>query len=136
MNKNQIFYEQVLRWINSYRDADPLQWLRRFVENSTQPFEVKRALNREIDRKVAALNNAPWFSVWEDDVVYLMDKHGGPALYTTRYRAIEKLAQLRRYGYDVRLMKGDAFYRIQLIQPAPIDVHQPLDVLTAQSLVA
>ncbi|MEZ5018371.1 MAG: hypothetical protein R2800_15025 [Flavipsychrobacter sp.] len=136
MMNNEMYYEQVKRWIDSYRDAGPLSWLRRFVDNSQQPEEVKQRLYREIDRKIACLNKTPWFAKWNDDIRYLMDQNGYPEVFTTRYSAVNKIIQLRKYGFDVRLIKGSAFFRIQLIQSAPIDEHQPLDVLTAHSLVA
>ncbi len=131
-----MYYEQVKRWIDSYRDAGPLEWLRRFVDNGQQPEDVKRKLYREIDRKIACLNNMPFFAKWDDDVTYLMDEQGYPEVFTTRYRAVGRIIELRKYGFDVRILKGSAFFRIQLIQSAPIDEHQPLDVLTAHSLVA
>lgn len=133
--EHNMFYEQVSRWIDSYRDAGPLEWLRRFVDHSTQPTMIKERLYREIDRKVAALRNLPYFSV-HDGVHYLMDKHGHPEIFTTHYSAVNKVMELRRNGYDVRIIKGNVFSRIQLIQPAPIDVYQPLDALTAHSLAS
>lgn len=118
MEKN-MFYQHVSSWIDSYYNADALQWLRRFINNSQQPEPVKERLHREVDRKMASLTNMPFFGKY-DDMQVLMDKHCHPVIFTTRYAATNKVVQLRVMGYDVRLLEGNAFYRIQLVQPAPI----------------
>ncbi|MCB9047228.1 MAG: hypothetical protein H6550_13930 [Chitinophagales bacterium] len=118
MEKN-MFYRHVSSWIESYYNADALEWLRRFINNSTQPVEMKDRLQREVDRKVAALNNTPFFGKY-DDMQLLMDEHCHPQIFTTRYAAMSKIVQLRATGYDARLLEGNAFYRIQLVQSAPI----------------
>ncbi len=127
--EQNFFYRHVSKWIRSYYNADALEWLHRFINNSNEPAEVKVRLHREVDRKIASLRNMPYFSL-HDDMQLLMDKEGYPMIFTTRYAAMNKLAELTVMGYDVRLLEGNAFYRIQLIQPAPIN-HVPL---TAEGL--
>ncbi len=119
--ENNMFYDHVSSWINSYYNADALIWLRRFIDNSTQPYEVKDRLHREVDRKMATLLNMPYFTK-HDDMQLLMDEYDHPQIFTTRYAATNKIVELRRAGYDVRLLEGGAFYRIQLVQPAPINL--------------
>lgn len=119
--ENNMFYDHVSSWIDSYYNADALIWLRRFIDNSAQPYEVKDRLHREVDRKMASLTNMPYFSKY-DDMQLLMDERCHPQIFTTRYAAMNRIVQLRRQGYDVRLLEGGVFYRIQLVQPAPINV--------------
>lgn len=119
MEKN-MFYHHVSSWIDSYYNADALEWLRRFINNSMQPVEMKERLHREVDRKMASLSNMPFFGKY-DDMQLLMDEHCHPQIYTTRYAAMSKIVQLRVMGYDARLLEGNAFYRIQLVQSAPVN---------------
>lgn len=111
---SEMYYQQVKRWIGTYRDAAPLSWLRRFVDNSQQPKEIKDKLHNEINKKIAQIENKPWFAKWKDDKKYLTDNNGYPEIYTTRFAAMNKLIQLKKQGYDVDLHKGMAFFRIEL----------------------
>jgi|GEM_PF-1559150 len=119
MEKN-MFYQHVSSWIESYYNADALEWLRRFINNSMQPQEMKNRLHREVDRKIASLTNTPFFGKY-DDMELLLDEHCHPQIFTTRYAAMNKVVQLRVMGYDARLLEGNAFYRIQLVQSAPVN---------------
>ncbi len=118
--KKNMFYHHVSSWIDSYYNADALEWLRRFINNSTQPAEMKNRLQREVDRKIASLTNMPFFARY-DDMELLMDEHCHPQIFTTRYAAMSKVVQLQVLGYDARLLEGNAFYRIQLVQSAPVN---------------
>ena len=118
MEKN-MFYHHVSNWINSYYNADALEWLRRFITNSQQSYEIKDRLHREVDRKLASLRNMPFFGMY-DDMQVLMDDNCHPQIYTTRYAAMSKVTELRLMGYDVRLLEGNVFFKIQLVQSAPI----------------
>ena len=113
MNTNQ-FQNHVSSWIDSYYNAEALEWLRRFINNSAQPQEVKDALNKQVDLKIASLTNSPVFDKY-NGTTYLMDRHGHPDVFTTRYAALGKVAQLRLMGYDAQLVEGNAFFRIQLV---------------------
>lgn len=125
MEKN-MFYNHVSSWIDSYYNAEALEWLRRFINNSAQPQEMKDRLHREVDRKLASLTNMPFFGKY-DDMQLLMDEHCHPQIFTTRYAAMSKVAQLRIMGYDARLLEGNAFYRIQLVQSAPVNFISPVN---------
>jgi len=129
MEKN-MFYNHVSSWIDSYYNAEALEWLRRFINNSTQPQDIRDRLQQEVNRKIASLTNMPFFGKY-DDMELLMDqslpKQDHPAIFTTRYAAMSKIAQLRQMGYDARLLEGNAFYRIQLVQPAPVNFLPPAD---------
>lgn len=116
--ENNPFYTHVSSWIESYFNPDALTWLRRFIDNSTQGQDVKEKLNKQIDRKIASLTYSPLFSEY-DGMQLLMDKHNHPQIFTTRYAAMNKIVELRRQGYDVRLVEGGVFYRIQLFQLVP-----------------
>ncbi|MCB0699850.1 MAG: hypothetical protein KDC11_08370 [Chitinophagaceae bacterium] len=124
--KQNMFYKHVSSWIDSYYNADAFEWLRRFIDNSSQPGEVKDRLQREVNRKVASLTDMPFFGT-HDGMQLLMDDHCHPQIFTTRYAAMNKMVQLRLKGYDARLLEGGSFFRIQLVQPAPINV-LPLQV--------
>lgn len=129
-----MFYKHVSSWINSYYNAEALEWLHRFINNSNQAAELKERLHREVDRKIASLTNMPFFCEY-DGMQLLMDleltDREHPQIFTTRYVAMSKLIELRKLGYDARLVEGRAFYRIQLVQPAPINILQAkADVLT------
>lgn len=128
-----MFYKHVSSWIDSYYNAEALEWLHRFVNNSPQEGEIKERLHMEIDRKIASLTDAPFFCKY-DGMEMLMDEtlkeNQHPKVFTTRYAALNKVIELRTKGYDARLVEGNAFYRIQLVQPAPIDIRQPADELT------
>lgn len=133
-----MFYKHVSSWINSYYNADALEWLHRFIRNSNQPLEMKKRLHREVDRKIASLNNMPFFCEY-DDMQLLMDDsltdREHPQIFTTRYMAMSKVIELRMMGYDARLLEGNSFYRIQLVQPAPVNFQQhPIDVMTHASV--
>ena len=119
MEQNK-FYEHVSSWINSYQNLEALEWLRRFVNNSFQSQAVKEQLHREIDWKIAGLRNRPAFSEVGDST-YLVDDMGHPRVYTTRFSAICKLAELKMKGYDAELRAGDVFYRIVLQTETPVD---------------
>lgn len=125
MDKN-LFYNHVSSWIDSYHNAAALDWLRRFINNSHQPQEVKDRLNREVDRKIASLTGAPYFSEYEG-MNLLMDEHCRPQIFTTRYQAMSKVAQLRIMGYDARILEGNAFYRIQLATTLPVPFTEPIN---------
>lgn len=121
-----MFYNHVSSWIDSYYNAEALEWLRRFICNSSQPQEVIDRLQREVDRKMASLTNMPFFGAC-DGMQLLMDEHCHPQVFTTRYAAMSKVAQLRIMGYDARLLEGNAFYRIQLVQSAPVNFISPVN---------
>lgn len=136
--EQNMFYKHVSSWINSYYNAEALEWLHRFIDNSNQDMDVKKRLHREVDRKIASLTNMPFFCEY-DDMQLLMDEsladRDYPKVFTTRYAAMSKVIELRMQGYDARLLEGNVFYRIQLVQPAPIHFqHTPLDTLTRASL--
>jgi hypothetical protein len=114
------FYEHVSSWINSYQNPEALEWLRRFVNNSFQSQAVKEQLHREIDWKIAGLRNRPAFGEVGSDT-FLVDELGNPRVYTTRFSAICKLAELKMKGYDAELRPGDVFYRIALQNENPVD---------------
>lgn len=116
----QKFYNHVSSWIKSYHNAEALEWLRRFVNNSRQPAAVKEKLHREIDIKIATLKNKPCFAAVSGDT-YLVDTYGHPKVYTTRFSAICKVAELKMRGYEAELVQGSAFFRIRLAESAPID---------------
>ena len=113
------FYRHVSSWISSYRDPDALEWLRRFVNSSQQPIAVKQKLQDEIDRKADHLRNRPAWTLHNGEY-YLADDHGHPRVYTTRFSAVCKVAELKLKGYSVELKPGSAFYRIIAHQPAPV----------------
>src|SRR5262245_61419156 len=102
------FYMHVSSWIKSYRSAEALHWLRKFINSSLQPNEVKEKLHSEIDWKVAGLQQKPYFGR-KNDEHYLIDDQGHPKVFTTRYSAVAKLAELRMYGYSVELKPGNVF---------------------------
>ena len=122
-----MFYNHVSSWIDSYYNADALDWLRRFVLGSQQPQEIKDSLLLLIEQKTAKIKEEPFF--WKhDDMQLLMQGNGKnphPQTFTTRYAAMSKVATLRLMGYDVRLVEGSAFFRIQLVQPEPINCVKP-----------
>lgn len=49
----------------------------------------------------------------------LQDEHGNDKVFTTRFSAFLKALELRYKGYDVQLLQGDYFYRIELISEQP-----------------
>lgn len=110
--KENIFYNRVSSWIRSYRNPDALEWLRRFVENSTEPAEVKTQLYREIDYKETRLRQQPTFTA--DN--YLADDKGESRVYATRFGAVCKLAELALKGYDVELEQVGQQFKIILNQ--------------------
>jgi hypothetical protein len=118
--EQQKFYDHVSKWIKSYHNADALEWLRKFINSSQQPVHIKEKLHREIDIKIAALKNKPCFADINGDT-WLVDYEGHPRVYTTRFSAIVKLAELKMRGYNAELAPGNVFYRIRLAEPAPID---------------
>ena len=75
--EQNMFYDHVSSWIDSYFNPEALQWMRRFVDNSAQPRDIKDSLHQKIDRKLATLRNVP---VFEDrnGIKLLMDKQGHP----------------------------------------------------------
>lgn len=117
------FYEHVSNWVKSYRNADALEWLRNFIDNSLQPVEIQNKLHREIDMKVAGLRHLPCFATTAsgDNERVLLNEDGHAKVFTTRFSAICKVAELKMKGYSVELKPGDAFYRIKLTQTALID---------------
>lgn len=113
MNTSNAFYKHVSSWIDGYYNAESLEWLRRFVDNSDQPEDIKKALNKEIDLKVAYITGTPAFSV-TNGKTYLVDKHGNADVITTHYAAMNKKAQLDKLGYITELESTGTFYKIVL----------------------
>lgn len=114
------FYMHVSSWIKSYRSPDALFWLRKFINNSGQPWEIKEKLHHEIDLKISGLKNMPSFALKNGDY-YLVDDEGHAKVFTTRFSAVCKLAELKMKGYEAALQPGSVFYRIRLTEPAPIE---------------
>lgn len=133
--EKSMFYTHVSSWIESYYNAEALEWLRRFVNNSGQGQEVKDRLQREIDRKIAALTDMPFLGLY-DGMQLLMDQHCHPHIFTTRYAANSKVTQLRIMGFDARLLEGGAFFRVQLVQPMPVNFISPVNELSKQGAFA
>ncbi len=106
------FYTHVSKWIRSYYNPDSLDWLVKFVENSIEPDEVKAKLIREIKVKKSHLLNEACFTDF-DGTMLLTDRTNNPVIYTTRYAAITKLAELTNKGYNVQLVEGNCFFRIE-----------------------
>ena len=123
---NNMFYNHVSSWIASYYNADSLEWMRRFIANSNEEDEIKERLLREVDRKMASLLNMPFFT-HHDGMQLLMNEHCHPKVFTTRYAAMCEVTQLRVMGYDVRLLEGGVFFRIQLVRAAPINFVEPAE---------
>lgn len=120
MENETNFYDHVSSWIKGYHSADGLHYLRRFVNNSHEPVQVKEQLHREIDFKYASLNNLPYFCNTNGSY-YLCDDAGHPRIYTTRFAAICKVAELKLKGYNAMLQPGEVFYRIALEDAAPMN---------------
>ena len=118
--KENMFYNRVSSWIRSYRNPDALNWLRNFVDNSTEPAEVKMQLYREINYKETRLRQMPSFTC-KADGTYLADETGAPRVYATRFGAVCKLAELALKGYEVELLQSGTQYRITLSAPAPVN---------------
>jgi hypothetical protein len=117
--KENIFYNRVSSWIRSYRNPEALEWLRRFVDNSTEPAEVKVQLYREIDYKETRLRQMPSFTCVSEGT-FLADENGGVRVYNTRFSAVCKLAELALKGYEVELKQEGTQFRITLSAPAPV----------------
>lgn len=118
-----VFYNNVKRWIDSYRDSEPLKWLRRFIESSDQPAMVKDKLIRRLEVKRCQIDNVPCFQHWDTDI-FLLDGHGNPKIYISKREAILEASRLQRLGYDVAAVQGQAFYRIKLVTPEKITNNQ------------
>jgi hypothetical protein len=113
MEQNK-FYNSVSGWIASCTTATQLGWIQRMVEHSHECSEIKAKLRQEAIDKMNGLGNAPAV----DPANFLLDDHGHPQVYTTRFSAVCKLASLKMKGYDAELVPGDVFYRIRLVEPA------------------
>jgi hypothetical protein len=114
------FYNHVSSWIKSYRNAEALHWLRKFINNSQQPEAIKDKLHAEIDWKIEGLKQKPAFAM-NNGTCYLADDEGHPKVFTTRFSAVCKVAELKMKGYEAELKPGSVFYRIKLTQPAPME---------------
>lgn len=118
--KENIFYNRVSSWIRSYRNPEALEWLRRFVDNSNEPAEVKLQLYREINYKETRLRQMPGFTV-NNGNTYLADDKGSVRVYATRFGAVCKLAELALKGFEVELEQTGTQFRITLSAPAPVN---------------
>jgi hypothetical protein len=114
------YYKHVSGWIKTYRDTEALGWLRRFINNSTQPHEIKDRLHKEIDLKMAGLEQKPHFTEM-NGITLLADAHGHPEVFTTRFSALCKLTELQLKGYNVSLKPGKVFYRIKLNEQVAVN---------------
>lgn len=115
----QTFYTHVSNWIKSYRNADGLVWIERFINNSSQPYAIKTKLLDEVEAKQAGLTGKPKFGM-RNGANVLLDEEGSQKVYTTRFSAMCKLSQLKMAGYNVELLPGQYFYRIELLEEQPI----------------
>lgn len=107
------FYKHVSSWIQSYYNADALEWLRRFIENSNQNASVKQRLLNELELQKAKLTGKFHFKHY-DNATYLMDAHGYPEVFTTRYAVMQKLYDISKHGYIAEPVTTGSFYRIRL----------------------
>lgn len=114
------FYTHVSSWIKSYQNADALEWLRRFVNNSLQPERIKQQLHQEIDCQIAGIKSSPRFSMVNGDI-YLIDDTGIPEIFTNKLNAVCKATELRMRGYAPELLQDGDYYRIRLIRSALIN---------------
>lgn len=115
------FYTHVSSWIKSYRNPEALHWLRKFINNSGQPLEVREKLHAEIDLKVSGLKHKPAFAM-KNGEYFLVDNEGHQKVFTTRFSAVCKVAELKMKGYEAELHPGTVFYRIKLTEPAPMEM--------------
>lgn len=115
---DNTFYNRVSSWIRSYRNPDALDWLRKFVDNSAEPAEIKLQLHREINYKEARLRRQHSFKQ-DGKNTYLMNEQGEVAVYKSRFSAICKIAELALKGYEVELESNLLFtrHRIKLAEP-------------------
>lgn len=107
----KTFQQTVGSWIRSYRNPEALDFLRRFVDNSTAPDEVKESLRSQIDAKEQRLRQAPQF-VTLNGTTYLADEQWKPREYLTRFGAVCKMAELALKGYEVDLQQTGTIYII------------------------
>lgn len=115
----QTFYIHVSNWIKSYRNVDGLTWLSKFIENSSQPLDIKNKLHKQIEYKKSGINGIPEFGI-RNGANVLLDEDGFQKVYTTRFSAMCRLTQLKSMGYNVELLRGDYFFRIKLLEEQPI----------------
>ena len=107
--EHSLFYEHVSSWIDSYHNAEALEWLKRFVNASTQPDSIKQELLVQIDRKIATLQGWPRFNA--DSL--LLDDAGHVEVFTHRYKALCKVVYLRLRGHDVHAVSSGVFYKVE-----------------------
>lgn len=116
----KFFLDTVSSWIESYTNADALIWLRAFINRSPQPEDIKKQLHLRIDRKLSQLTSKPFFGEVNGERL-LMDDNCHPVIFTTRYKAMQKVTDLYMRGYEAAIVEG-TFYKIKLVQIPILEV--------------
>ena len=116
----KIFVMHVSKWINAYDNVNTLEWLEKFINSSNQREEIKSMLRSMLQQRVNAIAAIPRFTKVNDDI-YLMDEYGLPGIFNKKYTAIKKVVQLKQLGFTATVMDDYNYYRIRLINSAPIN---------------
>lgn len=114
------FFNHVSKWIASYNDTEALEWLRKFIDQSSQPEEVKVGLRIKLQKRIFSIKNSPKFTKVHEDI-YLMDEYGLPGVFDKKFTAVKKIIQLKQLGFSATIMQDYNYYRVRLINPALIN---------------
>lgn len=125
-----IFFNHVSSWIDSYYNADSMEWLRRFIDNSQQPDDIKSKLQGLVDKRQAVIKGTPYFKPFDGKSI-LMDtalkNTDHPKLFTSRYRALCEVTKLRLAGYDAAVDDNKTFFRVKLLSASTINIIEPIN---------
>lgn len=118
-NQHKAFINKVIGWIKGYNHPGCINQLdeqiRKFVDNSDKPEDVKKYLNAFIDMQLATIKGIPWFATDEKDgCKYLADNNAHIKVYTWKLGAGPEFLKWYLLGYPVELVKVGVFYRIKL----------------------
>lgn len=118
--KAQAFEKHVTGWIDTYTIVESLNWLEKFINNSSQSEVLKSKLIQKIDQKKALLEGRPYF-VFQKGSRFLADKTGHAELWMSKHDAQTKVTALRIEGYDVALFDTGVFYKVHLLSDEKVN---------------
>jgi hypothetical protein len=119
MKKNN-FFNHVSKWIASYDNIEALEWLRKFIDQSSQPENIKINLRIKLQKRIHSIIQSPKFTKINGDV-YLMDEYGLPGIFDKKYTAVKKIVELKQLGFTATIMQDSNYYRIRLTHSAPVN---------------
>ena len=129
--KHNEFISTVRHWIAQYKTPMHAQYLnghiRRFVDTSMIPAEVKTYLNLLISIRVASIMGCPYF-IQHNGNMLLAAEDGTPMKSRSKLLLIPTVRRIKSENVNVEIINDGKYYYIKEAQPQPEANDVPLFV--------